>query len=400
MFSKKIRSWSNDRRRATETAKARKAFEETVKALVDNSSKGPLLRTFWPFGRTPDQTVTAKEVVQSLTVNAGVASATGAAVPDTVAAGILAQVVYGLFNDSYGSLKAQKKLKNYLPNERLSFVLATDENAPRGVKQDIDLLQKKLRVAILATAAMVEIAEIKSGDELIRTEPEASLRARGESFLSGQSSVRVTHSAIFVAIDAFYLVNKKVLEKIETAERSGDSKEFTRLAYINGAICAEVANFMANYLDSFGLEGIDEIRAVKRTVWARLDEYTKMNQTSRETFLSSDSDVLQEAQTRMSENIMHGEANVRLVKARWEEIRVELEKLHANVKEAKGLANTFRAMAHDAQAQLLLIEAGSLTGMMRKNLAAMSKAMDIEKIKLKKLDKQSFDLLLGRSSVL
>ncbi|WP_168666915.1 hypothetical protein [Paraburkholderia sp. SG-MS1] len=155
-----------------------------------------------------------------------------------------------------------------------SSSLLANRDIHQTIKTAIRERSENIRRIIAATAYFIEEQKIKSVDEVMQRAGEALQaydRQRLANLADAQKNLNLSYATLSAIVEIFKRANTAVIGEItELGQADNDAKriEKTKLYLKNAIIMYELSSFVIDYLSSFGLAGIEDLKHIREEVLA------------------------------------------------------------------------------------------------------------------------------------
>ena len=164
------------------------------------------------------------------------------------------------------ALGLQNQLEVELKNvEILSTSLVANRSLHENIKKEIRQYGENLQKILLATADFIEEKKFTSVDQAVNSLDLSKYdKNRISKLLGAQKKIAFSFQTLNVAIELFSRVNESLLEKIK---QSGSALENTKIRLQNAILVYELTQFVSNFIQEFGLIGVDDIGTIREEVF-------------------------------------------------------------------------------------------------------------------------------------
>ncbi|NKJ49351.1 hypothetical protein CIC12_21990 [Burkholderia sp. SG-MS1] len=185
-----------------------------------------------------------------------------------------AMLIKGELEDQAGNaveLGQKVALRNV---DLFSSSLLANRDIHQTIKTAIRERSENIRRIIAATAYFIEEQKIKSVDEVMQRAGEALQaydRQRLANLADAQKNLNLSYATLSAIVEIFKRANTAVIGEItELGQADNDAKriEKTKLYLKNAIIMYELSSFVIDYLSSFGLAGIEDLKHIREEVLA------------------------------------------------------------------------------------------------------------------------------------
>jgi len=291
------------------------------------------------------------------------------------------------------TLQQDIELKNI---DLLSGSLIANRNIHKNIKHKVDEYSKNMHKFLLATAHFIEKEKFESVDKAIGEIQLSKFdKTRLTSLVNAQKSLSFSYSTLSTIIEIFKISNKSILDDIEKYE-SPDSIDKrlnkTSLYLKNAIIVYELTNFVVTYLSSFKLNGINDIKEIKREVYEDIDRGHKDDEKLMKS-ANSGSDKLR---VMMIEEIENRNVVRERIKEKWGKMMSDIETQSNTAKEAKNFINDLQIIRDNARNRIDILNITATTVLVENSINMVSElAANMQDFALPPLDEKTACELLG-----
>jgi hypothetical protein len=267
--------------------------------------------------------------------------------------------------------------------ELLSSNIAINHDIPKEIKQQIGSFQAKLRAVIERAAMEIESYKYRSDEEAIENlRLSYNERSQVNELLSADKNINISFQSLKVATEVFSSLNDYVVQQIKECEKSGDARLERELVLANAILVYELSDFLISYLESFKLQGAEEISNTQRYM---NDKLTQLEQEQDSLRIRAESDESEDSQVKQQilSNIENRRRAIQKVRDEWNKYAGAIEELRTNLGATTKDIPTLKLIRDDAKIQINLLEATVVMQLIKKNLNDRSSAiLTLKNIKL------------------
>ncbi|WP_045212260.1 hypothetical protein [Desulfonatronovibrio magnus] len=285
----------------------------------------------------------------------------------------------------------QKKteLKNI---EILSDNLVASEHINSEIKNKVLDYSANVEKIIYATAFYIEEDQYKSiDDKIAKLDLSKFDKNRIENLILAQKKLSGSFQTLTVVIDVFKQINEDILDQINDASAANESNNQLKLYFKNAVLVYELTNFAANFLNKFGLQGIDDFKTIRKEVFEDLEQGER-----KDLELEKSLDEAPESlRLNTLDDINYRKEARTKVKERWKKIGQEISKLNERAKEAQKLVAHLEIIRQNAANQIDVLNLIATTKVVESTISAIKGVADISNFRLAPLDGNRACELLG-----
>lgn len=275
----------------------------------------------------------------------------------------------------------------------LSDMVLRVSQIPPEIKRQIADIQEKFRVVITTIAERIEQRKYRSAEKALEDIESLAMRKEANKLLNAEKKVHISCQTLKVTTEVFEKINRKILEELENYENQTNQIQIKRLALGNAIIVYELTNFVINYLESFQLEGTNEILKIKENV---LHDINKNKLEDEKLKQEAEQENNNELVSSILLNIKAREDSYNLIIEEWDKYEKNLNDLLNNAGEINENLNSLKLIRTNAKNQLGFLELVEVVRALRGNLNAIENTIvNLEKMELITLSPDKVSLLLA-----
>ena len=284
------------------------------------------------------------------------------------------------------------RLKNI---DTLSSSIIANRNINKSIKQAIQEYGNNIGKLILATAYYIDSIEYEDTDnKLGRMKLNKFDMHRLSGLLNAQRKLTLSFQTLSTTVEIFKRINEQLLSDIDNSPKATTPEakmQKTKLYLKNAIIIYELTHFVTNRLESFGLEGIQDILDIKVEVFSDI-EINKKNDEILQRQLEGRNESLREA----TEKDLTERQRVReLIIKKWQNMLEQISSLQQKVGDAKGYIEDLRIIRDNARNQIDVINLIATTQVVQNTLQVIGGLSDIRNWAIAPLNEKTACELLG-----
>jgi hypothetical protein len=232
--------------------------------------------------------------------------------------------------------------------------------AHRGIGDEVRRKVQERSVAvgkmISGLAYLLEQENIRSADEafsrLKQSSPNAATTDRLERLESAEGKIRLSFSTLSTLIDIFSVAMKEMFEKEvqSAAEKPEDQSGRTMNSHLKRALVVrELASFMYNYLSSFSITGIEDLKAVHRDMMSQV-------QRLKDKLARQDVEYRVDGQHEYLQRNEATRGALQVVEQKWDQFLGRIKETEVSAENGKGLLRNLKYIRDDAENQIEALE--------------------------------------------
>ncbi|MGF6872210.1 hypothetical protein [Paraburkholderia sp. MM5477-R1] len=251
-----------------------------------------------------------------------------------------------------------------------SSSLLANRDVHQTVKTAIRERSENIRKIIAATAYFIEEQKIKSVDEAMKRAGEALQaydRQRLANLASAQKSINLSYSTLSAIVEIFKRANTAVIEEINllgNADNDAKRVEKTKLYLKNAIIMYELSSFVIDYLSSFGLAGVEDLKHIRQEVMADIEK-GRVDDAELGRQLSGVSEVIRKmTQDEIAQREMFREKVIQ----KWSEIMDRIDGQIGKAGNIKGFINDLKAIRDNMRGRIDMLNIVATTTLVQSSI--------------------------------
>jgi len=276
----------------------------------------------------------------------------------------------------------------------LSNNILSKESVPYKVKKYVSKNKENLLKIIAGIALTIEENEYKSVERALEKIKFTKLdRKKIDNLLSAQKTLSLSFNSLKLTMDIFLNINKRLKEGIESSKNI-DRDKHTKELLKNSILVYELTGFIINYINSFGLNGINDMEEIKAEVFADIEQ-SRNKENLLHDDLRSKKDVssdIKEMTLRASEDRLEA---LNLIERKWDEFNNKIESIRNGVSAVKHLIPDLKVIQANAERQIDVLQLIFTMQILESNLKLLQGIANIREIELAPLTPQDAAILLG-----
>jgi len=241
------------------------------------------------------------------------------------------------------------------------------------IKKSIHERSDKIAKMISGLAYFLEQEGIKSSDEAFSkikdASPTRAVTTKIENLEKSQEKIRLSFSSLSTLIDVFSVAMKKISEETALPLEKGHASAMKRAnLYLKHAIIVyELSSFVFNYLSSFGLSGVDDLRKIHRDVMTDIKAQVR-ELDIRDAKLRNSADDFAPAMLdkNKKKRVIFSE-----IERQWDEILDKISSTEKSVGDAKGLLGTLELIRDDARSDMATLNIIATTATVKNTIKSI-----------------------------
>lgn len=287
-------------------------------------------------------------------------------------------------------LQGNRSLRNV---EVLGTALTRNRSLPAQIKKQVQTYRENLHKILLGIASYMEDDKFSAVDEAVGSlELSQYDQSRLLKLFKAQKDISFSYQTLSVAIEVFTSVNESLLNKISQSKPGTDQVGHTRLLLQNAILVYELTDFVSQFIEEFGLAGVDEVRSIQKDVFDDIER----NRSDDERLMNKLEAASQDETRRMVLRDIQNREEVRdVVKAKWNEFNEKIESMDEGVHSAKRIATDLEIIRDNARNQIETLQLIATTQIMESNLEIVKNLSHIKNFALAPLTPEDAFSLLG-----
>jgi hypothetical protein len=277
----------------------------------------------------------------------------------------------------------------------LSPDLSVGANLPREVREYIGDISTRLRTIIRAVAERIESRKYEPYlADIERFDLTALERDKAHTLINAEKHVNVSLQSLKATVDFFSRINKDILHELEESRSRTDTRSEKRLILENTILIYELADFVVTFLDTFQVEGTDEISRLHQSMLEQIEKNrTDLQQLKRAARSKKlDPKVSQQGLATIEAR----EESLKLIKQEWDTYLKRIKEVQAGVATVEKQVPTLKFIRDNARNQLDFLEIVMVAEIIKNNIDAVEAvALTLGDMELTSLPPDSVRRLLG-----
>jgi hypothetical protein len=263
----------------------------------------------------------------------------------------------------------------------LSMRVGSIRNIPSDVRERIAGFQARVRKVIEMVANEVEERKYtKTENDISRMDISANEKLRVNSLVSAEKKLFISFESLRNTIELLSRVNNSILEKIGESEENKDEATERKMVLANALLVYELTDYVINYIESFSLEGVSDIKAIYQNELQKLRDLENQANDLRRRADSATSSQVRDATLEYANNIQN---SVGVMRQEWAIYLGDMNQLISSIRSTNSMVTDLKLMRDSASLQIDFISSALTLGILRKNyLALFDSVRGIETLKL------------------
>jgi hypothetical protein len=271
----------------------------------------------------------------------------------------------------------------------LSTSILANKNLNENIKKQIRDYSDNLQKILLATTDFIEEKSFTSVEEAVSSLDLSKYdKNRISTLITAQKKISFSFQTLNVAIELFSRVNESLLEKIK---ESNNNFESIKLRLQNAILVYELTQFISNFINEFGLVGIEDIEYIREDVFQDIERLNVADQN----LLSTLKNVRKETVDMISDDIKNREIGRTLVKKKWEEFNSRIKSIQEGIGSVKAFIPDLKAIRDNAKNQIEFLQIIATIQVLQSNLEIIKNISYIKKLAIAPLTTEDACNLLG-----
>jgi hypothetical protein len=280
--------------------------------------------------------------------------------------------------------------------ELLSGSLLANKNIHKNIKTKVENYSQNIQKILFATAHFVEKEKFETVDEAINAISLSKFdKNRLLNLVNAQKCLSFSYSTLSAVIEIFKMANKNILDeiiKVGFADSTEKRVNKTALYLKNAIVVYELTNFVVNYLSSFQLNGINDIKAIQQEVYRDIEKSHKDDEELKKQ-VNRGSEKLRDM---MLQEIEQRSAMRDRIKEKWAIMLQQIEKQTETVGEAKNFIDDLKIIRDNAKNRIDILNITATTALVENSINMISElASNMQDWALPPLDEKTACELLG-----
>jgi len=269
-----------------------------------------------------------------------------------------------------------------------------NKDLPSQIKCNIREYCENVKKIIHATTYFIEENKFNSVEDAIsKTELSKFEKDRILNLLQSQKMINYSFQTLRVTIELFSKINENILIKIKNECHSQDKIGQSKLYLKNAILVYELTNFLVNYIETFGLLGVNELRAIREDVFNDIEK----NKRDDEELTNRLFQVSNEMRDSIMKDINNRKQIRELIKKKWNEFDTKIDSLNKGVASAINFLSELKVIRDNAKNQISVLQIIATIQVLEKNFEIARGLTFMNKISLAPLTPVDACNLLGIS---
>lgn len=295
------------------------------------------------------------------------------------------------------SLKYEEELADVIQSDLniLSDEVSSNSKLSIPIRQKIESYRQEAKKYILLTSALIEKQKFEDFDEIASDiRAGESEKQKIELLFQGYRELSFSIETVKVAVDFFSMINKSIVDKVSSVSRT--SPEYSDLMLKNAILVYEFTSFLIQYLEDFGIGGIDNIEQVKTDVEDKLKKAEDAcKELEEDQYLDNDLEYKEQVRLKNAER----RKIYNLVRQKWTSFENGINEGRKTTEAAViQLLPNLKVRQKDAKIQLMTLEIVKLTSAFQSNVDLANKFADVKRLELAPLTAEDVRELFGIDS--
>jgi len=280
--------------------------------------------------------------------------------------------------------------------ELLSSHVIANKNIHKDIKARVHEYSQNIQKILFATANFIEEEKFRSVDDAINAINLSKFdKKRLLNLVNAQKNLSFSYSTLSAVIEILKIANKNILNEIKTldiADSVDKRMNKTALFLKNAIIVYELTNFVVEYLSSFQLKGIDDIKIVQQEVYRDIEN----NHLADVALKKQVANASERLQGTMTQEIEQRENVRNKIKEKWENMLDQIQGQTKTVDEAKNFIKDLSVVRANAKNRIEILNIMATTALIENSLSMVSElATNMQDWALPPLDEKTACELLG-----
>ncbi|MCF8006773.1 MAG: hypothetical protein K9K84_05135 [Methylovulum sp.] len=291
-------------------------------------------------------------------------------------------------------LQQEIELKNV---DLLSSSLIANKNIHSNIKAKVQEYSQNIQKILYATAHFIEKEKFESVDKAIN-EIEMSKfdKNRLLKLVDAQKNLSFSYSTLSAVIEIFKMANKSILDEISKvgfADSTEKRLNKTALYLKNAIIVYELTSFVVDYVSSFQLNGINDIKVIQQEVYRDIEKGHKDDEDLRKQVNKGSNEKLRDM---MYLEIEQRNGMRKSIKAKWENMLQQIDGQAKTVDQAKNFISDLKIIRDNAKNKIDILNITATTALVENSINMVSElASNMQDWALPPLDEKTACELLG-----
>lgn len=270
---------------------------------------------------------------------------------------------------------------------------------PSTIRKNLGCLHDKLRRVIREVALNIETRNYRSQEEALNeviNEAYLSSKQKGkvEKIIDADKRMHISTQSLNLTVNICSELNRRIVKNLEECERTGERHIEANILLGNAILIYELADFAIDYINSFKLEGLDEILEI------RDDICEKIKQTKKNLEKQKQRSELQDVSEDMRQRFISSQENkinlCELILKEWEGYVKEIEDSQSDLASSHQNLSALILVKADAKSQLDILQLAAVVRVLRENCMAIDSIVNsIQGLDLITIDPPRLRRLMG-----
>lgn len=277
------------------------------------------------------------------------------------------------------------------------LVASAIRNVPinEAVRADLASLHQKVRQIVLRAATEIENNHYENSEQALREMDLTRLeRSQAEAVLAADKKMAISCRTMHVCMELFQSFNNALLNRLDAAVSEGRVREEKTLLFTSAVMAYEVADFLANFIEGFEVQGLAEFARLHADVQNKTQDIR--NHIAE---LKSDAGgerIKPGERDRIMGSVNRYESAVEAIDVAWKALMGEIETVRSHTLTIKDEIATLRLRRKEAKVQLMLLEVMQIVSILRDNRSTIQAAISaLSNFDIRPLNDTSVRRLLG-----
>lgn len=279
-----------------------------------------------------------------------------------------------------------------------SSSLLANRDIHQTIKTAIRERSENIRKIIAATAYFIEEQKIKSVDEVMQRAGEALQaydRQRLANLADAQKNLNLSYATLSAIVEIFKRANTAVIgeiQKLGQADNDAKRIEKTKLYLKNAIIMYELSSFVIDYLSSFGLAGIDDLKHIREEVLADVKKGHAADEKLERDLNGVSEGIREMTLTEIAQRKVFRQKVVQ----KWDETMKSIDDQMGRTSTAKNFIKDLTAIRDNMRGRIDILNIAATTNLVQSSISSMNElATGLHGWELPPLDETAARELLG-----
>lgn len=290
-------------------------------------------------------------------------------------------------------LQEEVELKNV---DLLSSSILVNKDIHKNIKGKVQEYSNNIQKILLGTAHFIEKEKFETVDEAITAISLSKFdKNRLVNLVDAQKNLSFSYSTLSAVIEIFKISNKNILDEIKKvgfADSTEKRLNKTALYLKNAIVVYELTNFVVNYLSSFQLNGINDIKSIQQEVYQDIEKNHLADDELRKQVNSGS----EKMQAMMIPQIDERDKMRTRVKEKWEAMLNQIEGQTKTIGDAKSFVGDLKLIRDNSKNGIDILNIVATTVLVENSLNMIGElASNMQDWALPPLDEKTACELLG-----